>query len=164
MENDILKKLQPLCEFLEKEIKAELEKQGHIATGKLRDSIKVVVVQNATGFSIEGRGKDIAKYVDWGRKPGGKRVPIGALIAWIRVKGMAVTGKSEVQLAYMIQNAIWRNGIPTNHDQGKTRFVSRTLEGSKDRIRADVRDASIYFFGIELSNMIRNIKEQINVH
>lgn len=155
-------KLRPLCDYLEKAIKTELEKQGHIATGKLRESIKVTLKRNVDGFTLEGKGSNIAKYVDWGRKAGGKRVPINALIAWIKVKGLASSGKSEVSLAWAIQYAIWKNGIPTNPalKDAKTQFVTRTLKGAKDRIKSDVRNASYYFYGIEIDNIIREVKEK----
>jgi hypothetical protein len=150
--------LQPLCDFLESELKGELERQGHVATGRLRDSIKVAVLKSANGLTIEGKGSEISKYVDWGRKPGGKRVPIQALVGWIQVKGIA-SGKRAVQIAWAVQYSIWKNGIPTNKDEGKKMFVSRTLEKNKDKIFSEVRNFVDGFYNIELSNIIREVRE-----
>lgn len=160
---DVDKRLDPLCKWLETELKAELERQGHIATGALRESIRVAVSKTAGGAIIEGRGSKIAKYVDWGRKPGGRRVPIDALMGWIEVKGFA-TGDKAKSLAYAIQYSIWKNGIPTNKDQSKTAFVTRTLTGGKDKIMTDINAATKEFYTIELNNIIRDINEKVLWH
>lgn len=161
---DLENKLRPLCDYLESEIKAELTRQGHVATGKLRDSIKVVLAQKGSNVTIEGHGANVAKYVDWGRRPGGKRVPIDALLAWLRLKGLSVAGKSQVQLAWAIQTSIWKNGIPTDHNQDKVGFVTRTLTGNRDRIKSDIEAACRDFYKFELNNIIREVKEVINVN
>lgn len=150
--------LQPLCNYLETELKRELETQGHIATGRLRDSIRVAVLKSANGLVIEGRGSEIAKYVDWGRKPGGKRVPIDALVGWIQVKGIA-SGKRAVQIAWAMQYSIWKNGIPTNKDEGKKMFLTRTLVNNRDKIFSDIRNLVNGFYNTELSNILRMIRE-----
>lgn len=163
--DEVKDKLAPLCDYLEGEIKAELEKQGHIATGNLRDSIKVVLAENEKGFSIEGRASSIAKYVDWGRKPGGRRVPVDALLAWIRVRGITATGMSERSLAWAIQHSIWKNGIPTDSSKKEThtKFVTRTLQGNRERIKNDIKEASEFFIGFEIDNMIMEIKSRVYV-
>lgn len=156
-------RLQALALSLESSIKEELEHQGHIATGKLRDSIKISVQKTINGAIIEGRGSIVGRYVDWGRRSGGRRVPIQALLEWIRIKGLAV-GKSEIQLAWAIQTNIHKHGIPTDRDQGKTQFITRTLAGQKDKILSDIREASYYFYGVQLSNIIREVKENVSLH
>lgn len=155
----IAEKLKPLCDLLETALKAELEKQGHTATGKLRDSIKVTVSSYSEGVAIEGRAEVYGKYVDWGRRSGGKRVPIDALLAWIQVKGFA-QGKQAVSLAWAIQYSIWKNGVPTNRDLSKTAFVTRTLQAQRDNIISGIREASNYFYQAELNNIIREIKDR----
>jgi hypothetical protein len=151
----LAERLKPLIDYLESEIKAELVRQGHVATGKLRDQIKVAL----EGNTIVGAANEAfyAKYVDWGRRPGGKRVPIGALVAWIQIRGFA-QGNNAVKMAWAIQYSIWKNGIPTNKDEGKTKFVTRTLERGKDKILTDVRSAVNYWFNVELTNIIRQVK------
>jgi hypothetical protein len=63
---------------------------------------------------IEGKSLLYGRYVDSGRRAGIKRVPIDALIGWIRVKGIPLNGRKERDLAYAIQLKIWKNGIPSN--------------------------------------------------
>ena len=159
-DNDIAIRLAPLCAYLEQELKAELTRQGHHATGKLAESIKAAVVKTATGNNIDAKGSAYAKYVDWGRKPGGRRVPINALIAWVEVKGLA-QGKKAISLAWAIQYSIWKNGVPTNRDQSKTGFVTKMLAGNKDKIFTDVKKAVGDFYAIELNNIIREVKEKV---
>ncbi len=149
-------KLLPLAEYLEAEIKLELQRQGHIATGKLYDSIKVAVEKD----SIVGAANDAfyAKYVDWGRKPGGKRVPIQALIAWVQVKGLA-SGDKAISLAWAIQYSIWRNGVPTDRDEKKKMFVTRPLKDNSEKIKTTVSEAYYNQFSVEITNLIRSVKQ-----
>jgi hypothetical protein len=65
--------------------------------------------------------KDYAVYLDAGRRPGGKKVPISALLQFIKNRGIGqARGKngrfgarsiSANQLAWMIQNSIYVNGL-----------------------------------------------------
>lgn len=158
-----LEKLTELAAFLEKELKDELARQGHIATGALQDSIRVEVLEESGTVAIIGYGSNIAKYVDWGRRPGGKRVPVDALRRWVIVKGIAPEGKKATSIAWAIQYSIWKNGIPTDGDERKKMFITRTLTGNKDRIIAGVKDAGSFFVGVEIQNIVREIKEKINV-
>jgi len=148
-------KLKPLIDFLETEIKGELERQGHVATGKLRDQIKVSLQK----WTITGSAGDAfyAKYVDWGRRPGGKRVPIQALINWIEIKGFA-HGNKAVNMAWAVQHAIWKNGVPTDKDEGKKMFVTRVLERSQVKIFDDIKNAVGFYFNAEIENIIRQVK------
>jgi hypothetical protein len=148
-------KLAPLMDYLETEIKGELERQGHIATGKLRDQIKVYL----TGNTIVGTAGEAfyAKYVDWGRRPGGKRVPIQALINWIEIKGLA-HGNKAIQMAWAVQYAIWKNGVPTDKNEGKKMFVTNVLERSREKIFNDIKNAIGFYFNAEIENIIRQVK------
>lgn len=80
---------------------------------KLQDSIEATVKGNDTIIAY------MAEYGQWvisGRRKFVKKVPIAALLLWIQEKGIsprAVNGKqmSTNQLAFAIQNAIFKNGI-----------------------------------------------------
>ena len=148
-------KLKPLIDFLETEIKGELERQGHVATGKLRDQIKVYL----TGTTIVGSAGDAfyAENVDWGRRPERKRVPIDALKNWIEIKGFA-QGDKAIQMAWALQNAIWKNGVPIDKDMAKKRFVSRVLVKNHEKIFTDVKSAIGLYIQVEIDNIIRNVK------
>ena len=108
-------KIKQLCEFLEDEMRGRLTKQGHIATGKLRDSIKTTVRKAAYGYVIEGKSDGYGRYVDTGRRPGGKRVPISALLSWIEVKGFDLKGKQAIDVAWAIQTKIYQNGCKSRN-------------------------------------------------
>lgn len=148
-------KLTPLMNYLETEIRDELVRQGHVATGNLRDQIKVYL-QNHT---IIGSAGDAfyAKYVDWGRRPGGKRVPIQVLVNWIEIKGFA-SGDKAVKMAWAVQYSIWKNGIPTDKDEGKKKFVSRVLENNREKIFDDIEKSIGFYFNAEIENIIRQVK------
>ena len=148
-------KLKPLIDFLETEIKGELERQGHVAAGKLRDQIKVSLQK----WTITGSAGDAfyAEYVDWGRKAKKKRVPIDVLVEWIIIKGFA-QGDKAVNMAWAVQHNIWEFGIPTDKDMAKKRFVSRVLVKNHEKIFTDVKSAIGYYFQVEIDNIIRNVK------
>jgi hypothetical protein len=95
--------------------------------------------------------------VDWGRRPGGKRVPIQALINWIEIKGFA-HGNKAIQMAWAVQHAIWKNGVPTDKDEGKKMFVTRVLERSQVKIFDDIKNAVGFYFNAEIENIIRQVK------
>lgn len=147
-------KLGPLMDFLETEIKGELERQGHIATGNLKDQIKV----HLTGNTIEGTAGEAfyAEYVDWGRRAKKKRVPIDALVKWIETKDFA-QGDKALQMAWAVQRDIWEFGIPIDKDIGKKRFVSRVLVKNHEKIFTDIKETVGYYFRVEIDNIIRKV-------
>jgi hypothetical protein len=154
--------LVPLCEFLEGEIIDQLRAQGHIATSKLVDSVKVEVRRTAYGYIIEGKAEGYARYVDRGRRAGARRVPIDAIMSWIKVRNISVSGMKERDLAFAIQTNIFKFGIPTNRDSGKTGFVTTTLERNTTTIKEMINTAMSDILSIELNNIIRNVKQRIN--
>ena len=55
---------------------------------------------------------DYFKYVDTGRRPRARRVPIQALIKWMQKKGIRPTGRmTYTSLAFAIREAIYKAGI-----------------------------------------------------
>jgi hypothetical protein len=66
--------------------------------------------------------QDYLQWLDTGRKPGGKKVPIAALIKFVRQRGLnrsksgRFTGADSINsIAYAIQISIWRHGIKGRH-------------------------------------------------
>ena len=92
-----------------------------VASGKLRDSINVTVVKQSNNSSIiEVMAEEYAQWVQSGRLPGKKGVPIAALEKWIKDRGLKgrdkngrfITNKS---FAFAIRNNIKKFGIrPAN--------------------------------------------------
>jgi hypothetical protein len=154
-------KIAPLCKFLENELRDKLNKQDHIATGKLRESIKTTVEKTAKGYTIEGRSEFYGRFVDTGRKPGGKRVPISVLLSWIQVKGIPLNGKKAIDVAWAIQRKIYQNGIPTNGDKEKTGFITKTLGDNEGRIKGDIATALGNEFTVDLHNLIWDVQKRL---
>ena len=91
-----------------------------VASGKLRDSIKVNVVQQKDDTIIQVLAEEYAQWVQSGRLPGKKGVPISAIEKWIKERGL--TGRDKQgrfikrrSFAFAIQNNIKKFGIrPAN--------------------------------------------------
>jgi len=98
-----------------------------IATGQLYNSIQGSVVQTPDGPVAELQYADYFKYVNEGRRPNVKRVPIKALLDWIKIRGVRFRTErgrfargSNLQMAFAIQKNIYKYGIkPANiYDKG----------------------------------------------
>ena len=108
------------------EIKASLQRLK-LGDSDLSESVEARV--NVKTGSIDFWMNDYAKYIIGGRKKGVKKVPIMALLGWIKKRGIVgrkVNGRfiSRLSLAFAIQRAIWKNGI-----KGRD-FLSPALDGS----------------------------------
>jgi hypothetical protein len=66
--------------------------------------------------SISLMALDYLQWVDTGRAPGGKKVPLAALLQFIKNRGLGqARGKGGKFGAFAIQNAIYKNGIRGRH-------------------------------------------------
>jgi hypothetical protein len=91
-----------------------------VASGKLRDSISVNVVQQKGETIIQVISEEYAQWVQSGRLPGKKGVPVSAIEQWIKERGL--TGRDKKgkfikrrSFAFAIQNNIKKFGIrPSN--------------------------------------------------
>ena len=84
----------------------ELLNQGHTASEALFNSIQSVIDQTLTGITISAQALYYAKFVNAGRKPGTKGVPIDVLVEWIRRKRLNMEGKRERSVAFAMQRSI----------------------------------------------------------
>lgn len=104
-------------QFLVEKLQEELREQGHHATGELINSINyriegdVLIIQTPKAY---------ASAMENGL-PKGHAVPIGALIRWIEVKGIATGDKEVKAAAWAIRAAIMREGSPT---QGAFKYTN----------------------------------------
>lgn len=91
-----------------------------VASGKLRDSISVNVVQKKDETIIQVLAEQYSQWVQSGRLPGKKGVPIAALEKWIKERGLTGRDKrgrfiKRRSFAFAIQNNIKKFGIrPSN--------------------------------------------------
>ena len=165
MEKDLLQvknDLLVICGKIKEQLIAELTRQGHKASGALLDSIDVALEQTVYSITIFGRFAYYGPYVDYGRNASIKRVPIDALIEWIRIKKMDLKGKSEQQVAFAIQMSIFKKGIPTDRNIGKKRFMSGTLEKMEEYILTGITDAFGKYVEAEIFNIVETTRTSVN--
>lgn len=148
-----------IANWLKIKLQDELERQGHVATADLGNSIEVAVEEIRNGFELKGSYLYYGRYVDTGRAPGVTRVPIDALLDWIRVKGITFEGKSELQTAFAIQTSIFNKGIPTDGDRDKLRWMSGTLEANETELDAMIREAAGSYVTTIFNNMIEEAQK-----
>ena len=89
------------------------------------------------------------QYWDSGRKSGGKKVPIMALIDWIKRKNLRGGKKTVMQLAFAIQTAIWRRGLkPKNVFQSLDNeiielYLDNILIYQSDKIEKQLKEINL---------------------
>jgi hypothetical protein len=100
--------------------------------------------------------------VDTGRKAGGKRVPLDVLIQWIRIKKIDLRGRSEKSVAFAMQTAIHKKGIPTDGDTDKKYFMTNTIKRLRPEIESRLRSIIQEAIRIEFVHMIDRARESMN--
>jgi hypothetical protein len=142
--NDILLKqvvdiLNQQGENLVTDIRNAIQAKNRIATGALLNSVVFEVVTNESVVTLNINALEYLKWVDLGRAPGGKQIPIQALEEWIEIRGIRSRkdlnkspGKdklpdSNTQLAWAFAKSIQRKGIP------KTNVIQNPFNKVKDK-------------------------------
>lgn len=125
--------LQKIGDNIISDARSTLKKQGHLATGKLYNSMKAVVNKSELTFELES----YARYVDQGRRPG-KYAPVKAIKEWCKVKGI------DQSLAYVINRSIMENGIKppslffTNAFEAYAENIDEVLDKYIDTLLEDI--------------------------
>jgi len=97
------------------------------ASGNLYNTLTATVMPNGDDFELVITYADYFKYVNEGRRPNVKRVPIKALLDWIKIRGVRFRSErgrfsrgSNLNMAFAIQKNIFKYGIrPANiYDKG----------------------------------------------
>lgn len=143
-------------QFIINELGAELIKQQHRATGELIASLDYRAKNNNT--TLEILMNDYGAYVNRGRRAGGKKVPIQALVDWIKVKGIETNNKKAVSIAFAIQKTIEKEGIPTRNSRkrGKrTGFVDDTLVRISNELNKLFLEATSKQVEIQIDNLVK---------
>lgn len=134
---------------IRKSLRVELERQGHVLTGRLSESIDYEI--SADGYSIVGRMyfEDYGLYVETGvsadRIPyggrsgsGGKSKYIQGLIIFWEDRGLS--GREAIGAAFATANVHAREGMPSRNSYQfsqtgqRTGFVREVLENQTDGI------------------------------
>lgn len=114
--------LQQVAQYLSDTLQMELLNQGHTASEALFNSIHSVIEQTLTSVTISTHALFYAKFVNAGRKPGTKGVPIDVLVEWIRRKRLNMEGKRERSVAFAMQRSIRDKGIKPS------RFIDKSID------------------------------------
>lgn len=114
--------LQQIAQYLSDTLQMELLNQGHTASEALFNSIQSVIEHTLTGITISAQALYYAKFVNAGRKPGTKGVPINLLVEWIRRKRLNMEGKRERSVAFAMQRSIRDKGIKPS------RFIDKSID------------------------------------
>lgn len=130
--------------------KSLLRRDGKKATGNLIKSVTPLQISFGTG-KYEGSVSlaDYWKYVEYGRKKGGKFPPYAKILEWVRVKPVLprpVNGlkpPTEKQLAFLICRKIARDGIePGNQfDEALNLVWARQEANISSAITDDLQEA-----------------------
>jgi len=123
--------LENIGQFIINELTKELIKQDHRATGKLISSLNYDTIQRSSSATLLINMEDYGKFVNTGRKRGAAKVPIDALVEWIKQKGIETNNKKVLGMAFAIQKTIQKEGIPTRNSRKRGKrieFVNDTLE------------------------------------
>jgi len=161
MINQLENVLRYVFSYLKQQMIAELILQGHKATGQLIESIDNEITSSTELVKLDGTFVYYGRFVDTGRRAGGKKVPIDAIIEWIKVKQFESDIKKIKGMAFAIQQNIFKHGISQQSSwRGTTtgQFMTKVLENNKQQISDDVRKA----VQTSLESAIFSIVNEIN--
>jgi hypothetical protein len=151
-------KLDEIGQFVINELGKELIKQDHKATGELIASLDYKTEIGTDLFSIIIEMNDYGRYVNTGRKRGAKKVPIKALIEWVKQKGIETNNKKAIGVAFAIQKTIQKQGVPTINSRKKgkrTGFVDDTIERIGGEIENRLSDAAEKEIDVYIDNLVK---------
>lgn len=124
---------------------AELVAEGKRATGDLIKSVSGEVVVEGDIYSAVLNVADYYKYVEWGRRSGGKMPPVSAILKWVKVKPVipranTLTGRvpTQEQLAWAIAKSIQQNGIKPTYAVRDTNDI--TFRAFENRLRQALQE------------------------
>lgn len=138
--------LQQIAQYLSDTLQMELLNQGHTASEALFNSIQSVIEHTLTGITISAQALYYAKFVNAGRKPGTKGVPINVLVEWIRRKRLNMEGKRERSVAFAMQRSIRDKGIKPSRfmDKSIDKFnKSKRLENKIERFMEEYAEEQL---------------------
>lgn len=95
----------------------------------LEDSVQIKYENQSLSVYMN----DYVQYIQSGRKPFSKKIPIDALIVFIKSKNINLNGKSINSVAFAMQQSIYKNGIKgmpilDSIDEVSTEYVSKSID------------------------------------
>lgn len=141
-----------LSDLLKREgatIVADIRGQLPVARGDLKDSVEAKVSQEGSIHRLQILAAPHFRFVELGRKKGGKMPPLDAIRKWCEIKGIPV------RAAFPIARAIQRNGIRPKHI---LKFVlPRATEALSFKVRNIFRDA----IKVEGINLVKRVFSKV---
>ncbi len=151
--------------FLKRELVRSLLSQGHRATGELARSIEMIVKDRLDAVTLTGEFLFYGKFIDTGRKPGTRKVPIDALIEWIKQKQFQIDIDKVRGVAFAIQKTIFKEGIPTRRSkslfQERTGWLTDTLKESEQEIFNQISKGANEEIDILFTNLVRDTNAKL---
>jgi hypothetical protein len=126
-------------------IKQRLESKGLPKNSKAVGSIVV----DASLYDLSIQYPEYLGYWDSGRKSGGKKVPIMALVEWIKGKNLNKGKKTDTQLAFAIQTAIWKRGLkpknilPSLMNEIIDLYLENIVEYKSEEVQKTIKEIKI---------------------
>ena len=152
---EIERNLHQLSTFLQEDIKQVLIDDGHVGSGALVQSIKNTVETSISGMSIVGEMLIYGGAVIKGRRAGVKRIPVDALIEYLKAKNFSSDIKRTRGVAFHIQKRIFEEGIKPDD------FLQKALDKNEFKIENSIIEASERALDLLFTNMINNANKSI---
>lgn len=108
--NNTITTLNKIGELIRDTYKGKLKAGGHIATGKLYNSINYKLVVTDNDIKLFFLAEDYYIHIEEGRRAGAKMPPVQAIQKWMIVKGIKDI-KDNGKISYLISRSISRKGI-----------------------------------------------------
>lgn len=154
------KDINALGQFIVNELGKELIKQDHKATGKLIASLDYKRQDTVVSTDLIIEMNDYGTWVNLGRKRGAAKVPIQALVEWIKQKGIETNNKKVLGIAFAIQKTIEKEGIPTVNSRKRGKrvgFVDDVLARIGNEIERRVTEMAYKTIEVEIDNFVKRI-------
>ena len=148
-------------QFIINELGKELIKQNHRSTGKLIESLDYEVRMGGDLFSIIISSLNYGQFVNTGRKPHSKKVPIPVLVEWIRQKGIATNNKKVLGIAFAIQKTIEKEGSPTRNRIAKHGKGVEFIDDTLDRINSELNILVFNLLQKRVDIALRNLVQKV---
>ena len=119
------------------EIKNQLARHNKVSSGELINSIRHEVRPVGNDYEVIIHAKEYLKYIDEGRKPGGKMPPIKPIEKWVRNK---VATDDVEGTAWAIAWGIKHYGIIPTHiiQPAVDKIVNKWLDKIKDAVTKEI--------------------------
>lgn len=141
--------MQSGLEFLKSEIQAELEAQGHRATGKLIDEIEIIITQKTEDVMRgEIKMQDYYTYINTGTRP--HWPPFSAIYEWAKVVKRGEDDREIRSFSYAVQRTIAEQGTPTrgsfaySRNGRRTEFSKFAIDNNQDQFKEILDLAAVF--------------------